>query len=122
MRNVFIYNEVKFKVSVVLACKLKCNITGEKGFPGKGVRIQGPQGEAGLPGIPGRPGPDGWPGLSGPKGFKGLKGDDCGVCKSGTCLYINKMDILLHHVFFQRNTYFFLKVIRDKKVTGETRD
>lgn len=60
--------------------------TGEKGFPGKGAKIQGPRGEDGLPGTPGTPGPDGWPGVPGFKGEKGFRGDDCGVCAPGNLL------------------------------------
>lgn len=56
---------------------------GEKGFPGKGVRIRGPPGEYGLPGIPGFAGKPGLPGLPGFKGEGGLRGDDCGVCTPG---------------------------------------
>jgi integrin beta 8 len=64
-----------------------CRI-GEKGFPGKGIRIRGPTGERGLPGTPGIPGPDGWPGLPGLKGIKGLRGDDCGVCTPGNMIIL----------------------------------
>ena len=62
---------------------LSCLSIGEKGFPGKGVRIRGPPGEHGLPGLPGVMGKPGIPGTPGFNGPKGERGDDCGICRPG---------------------------------------
>lgn len=63
-------------------------VSGEKGYPGSGRAVTGPQGEKGLPGFQGDSGWTGLNGINGRPGLKGPKGDDCGYCPPGKNTYL----------------------------------